>query len=389
MDGSVVEELRDYLSDVMPVPKLNPVFVPVEREPGTVHIRAGPHTAISTSFVSETTDSHLVYALEQIDGETQLETVIEEFNGLHEKEVLAMCKSLYDKSVLQNAGETGSDCHGSAGVVPHTAFDESRTPAGVCDSVAVIGDSVVTPVVNALAENNVPDIHIVPVGSNNILQDQADRDCVSVRDRDVMSRVLRDVDAGVIGSLCARPTVFHEVNTVAYETGTPVLTGHVEGFDGFIGPAILPAHSPCYACFESRMTANVDDSKGYKKYIAAGEQQLSVDSSLGTGKGMVQHPVHRAVSDVVGGYLTMEMCNMLMYGQAFTFGRAVHINGVTLAQTPHDILPEPKCDVCQEYTQTENGDVQVWRDAIFNTSTANEDSQPGMDSGNGAQEEGQ
>lgn len=352
MTDRVAVQLKEFLSETVPYPALNPVFVPVEVTPGVVHIRAGPHAGPAATFHSEAEDSHLLYAIERADGATPLDTILREFSGQKRKEVLGVYKSLYEKRILENGN--GSESHRGRKYTTISPYSGSENGPCISDStVGIVGTTGLSTVLTLLVQAGVSEFIVYSPVTDYRPDSTMDIDADVIHENSIGAVVTRS-DACLSLTHGTGMRLPEQVNRVAHETETPWITGHVSGFDGFIGPMVFPTETPCYQCFTTRLTANVENARGYQN-IRTTPQSASDSHSI------THHAMQSALVQIIAGYTCLDFLYLLQFGQGFTAGRSIHINGFSLGQRVNDILRDPRCNVCQSSWKQDRSSISDWR----------------------------
>lgn len=132
--------------------------------------------------------------------------------------------------------------------------------------------------------------------------------------------------------------LLRKVSGFAQRQGVRSLYGHVDGFEAWIGPAVVPGETACWNCFRLRRLANAD-------FPAAAHE---LDASLG---GTPAEPRSRAwlapMAPLAGHLLALEALQLLAgYTQSRLPGRVRIHNLVTGESTLHGLVRMPWCEMC-------------------------------------------
>ncbi|MFB6194071.1 MAG: TOMM precursor leader peptide-binding protein [Halobaculum sp.] len=349
--------MRDAYERVVervPVPAFNPSFVPVETSDGEIQIRAGPHAGAVVRITDADGSDELRPLLDRIDGTHSVDDLLETVPSADEPEVIALLEHLADRNVIHDASGVDPPQLREYGLVtPYTDDPDPFTDARlVLVGIGRVGH-------HALAElrghgydrlsvfdplDSLSDRHNPTTDRNHSTTDSHDSESathtnVEWIDESAVETRIEAADAVCYASDAPAPSVIERVNRITHRTGTPYVIGQTQGYDGFVGPTVLPGHTSCYACFETRLRANVDDRPGYDAYRTAADS--------GDGFSPFAH--------VVVGYATLDLCHLLAHGQAFTAGRVLHVDGRTLTTRVDDVLRRPRCPVCGPDRGVETG----------------------------------
>lgn len=327
MNNQKVERLKERLA----VPAFNPAFVPVTISENTVHIRAGPHTGSVITITDEEGSNSLKSLVELIDGETPIEDILSEFDEDDQLQVLRLFEHLLDESVMFDASTTERPRTREYYTVKPQFEDSQRTRLEETDllilSVGPMGEYVAEDV----AELGVGSIRFCnPFDDDDGSVENVD--AVTVVSASEIESCIKDCDAVVYLADRALPELTSRVNQITHETDTPWMVGQIQGFDGFVGPMIFPGNTACYNCFVERTLSNVEDPDMYR----AGRNHANSSASAPLP------PFAR----LVAGYVTLDLLHLLAFGQGFTAGRIIHVNGIDLSVEVDDVLKLPRCRVC-------------------------------------------
>ncbi|WP_106973434.1 MULTISPECIES: TOMM precursor leader peptide-binding protein [Streptomyces] len=126
-------------------------------------------------------------------------------------------------------------------------------------------------------------------------------------------------------------------NRIALELGVPWTHAAIDGPFLFVGPTIVPESSPCYECFETRVTMNLRESASYLKYKTALAEGQVVPGTP---------PMLAALRTTLAGHTALEAVNFLKTGSTFTIGKTLGIYLPTMEIAHHEFLRLPGCRAC-------------------------------------------
>jgi len=323
---------RTHYHDLPDYPKINPSFAGVALSPDEIHFRAGPWSGPVFAMEDDDEDGLLEHLLQLLDGTNPLQDILDEF-GPAASEVEQTLRSLHDRGIVVE----GRDAEVPEGIPGYLAANDRPVRDNVdhLKRTRVVVVTVGRPgeyVVEDLAAMGVGEIAIHPIDGRSLPQSLASRGNVQEGSGTPSASSAEDADLVVYAADRPKPELRRDINKLSHETGTPWIAGQVLGFDGIIGPMVVPGESSCYRCFERRSEANMPDADAY-------------------------HTVSRAVTDgtpeplpaygrIVAGCLSIDALNYLTGGFRITIGRIVAYDFVDLSVEANDVLRLPRCPVC-------------------------------------------
>lgn len=126
-------------------------------------------------------------------------------------------------------------------------------------------------------------------------------------------------------------------NRVALELGVPWTHAAIDGPFLFAGPTIVPGSSPCYECFETRVTMNLRESASYLKYKNALAEGVVLPG---------EPPMLSALRTTLAGHTALEAVNFINTGSTFTIGKTLGVYLPTMEIAHHEFLRLPGCRAC-------------------------------------------
>jgi bacteriocin biosynthesis cyclodehydratase domain-containing protein len=142
-----------------------------------------------------------------------------------------------------------------------------------------------------------------------------------------------------------RPHVAVMLNRLAMHHGFSWLHAVIDGPALIIGPLTVPSRSPCFECFEVRVSMNLRESASYLRYkqaLAQGREQ---------GVRLELDPVLDAM---LGSLMSFEALNFLLTGTTFTVGKALSLYLPTMEFTFNEVLRMPGCPGCGPETYAQD-----------------------------------
>ncbi len=116
------------------------------------------------------------------------------------------------------------------------------------------------------------------------------------------------------------------------------LHGHLDGFESWVGPVVVPGQTACWNCFRLRRL-------GAAEYVQAAHE---IDASLSASPGESRARSYLApMAGIAGHSMAMEAIKLLtQYTDAVIPGRLLIQNLVSGENAWHKVLRMPWCDVC-------------------------------------------
>lgn len=141
----------------------------------------------------------------------------------------------------------------------------------------------------------------------------------------------------VLAESVINPVRFQAFNKIALELGVPWMHAALDGPFVFVGPTFVPRSSPCYECFETRVTMNLRESASYQRYKDA----------LAGGKVVAgAPPVLAALRGVLASHTALEAINYVSARSTFTIGKVLGIYLPTMEIAYDEVLRLPGCRSC-------------------------------------------
>lgn len=322
-------------------PKINPSFVPVEVTPNKVHFRAGPWSGPVFTLEDEDGSGQLSALVERLDGTETTAEILSEAAPSSRDSIRSVIRSLQERRIVYDAAETGEASRRRAAKTRR--FSDADFETFDDASVLVVGPREMTalPVSDVLRTNIDAVLTMTPRADG--MGASFDDDRVEQVPRGQLDESLADVDFAMVFADRPNPGLLEVVNRTAYDHGTPWIVAQACGYDGIVGPLIVPGESSCYECFRRRREANLPEADEYGAFEEAADRR---QESPG--------PDVRAFERVVAGLGTVDALNYLTYGFGFTAGRIVHYDFATFSMEVNDVLPMPRCPVCGTGTRVDS-----------------------------------
>lgn len=338
--NDVVEELAEDIE----YPAFHPSIIPVQVDENTLHIRGGPWSGPIFTIQDLEREDTITRLADLVDGETHVSEILEEYEDEEQREEIAdAIRQLQRSKAIYDIGEHTDPMY------PHMAIrgrfrGRDRDRIASKSVLMVTTDDVGVQIAEDLFEMGVTDIGFIqPTGEPMNLSKLQQWDGFEELESEELEAAIEASDFVVYTTSQPYPELEDRINRTTFETKTPWLPAHIQGFDGTIGPAIYPGETACYKCFKERTLASVRSREGFQNY----KDTYAEDDHLST----VALP---AFSRTVAGLASLDLLNLLAFGMGYTVGKVVNINSIDLTMDTERVLKLPRCDVCG---QAESPDV--------------------------------
>lgn len=303
-------------------PELDPSFVPVIPDPDTVHVRAGPWTGSVTTLRDEDGDGVLGPLVEALDGTASVDDLAERL-GVPPAVVSAVVDELERKGFVYDARDRET---GVTGRVSDAELDrlDDRTV------VVVATSGFARPAVGDLLSTGVGSVEVLPVDG----REWVPADAATVEPASLAAR-LDAADVGLFLGDDPVPGLVTELNEQALAAETPVMYASAVGYDGVVGPFVVPGKTACYECYRRRAEQNVAAPERYRQF-----EQAVADGDRSPG------PQLDAFGAIVAGFAVLDVCRFLTDGTGHSHGRVTHLGFDVLSMEVNDVLRAPRCDAC-------------------------------------------
>lgn len=312
--------------------RVNPSFVPVVVDENEIHFRAGTWNKNGYRIRDDSETGVLKSLVDAFREGGRVETVLAEFDGEARDGVRAVVEQLHDRNVLV-------ECDDSDDSPPdrYTGYLSLKDQHGAerdlsSTSVTVVGSGRLAEMVTAdLAELNVEAITVV---DPSVTADVETDDRVTYRGTGVeaASGAFESADLVVATTTKPRRDRLRTVNRLALDAGTACLFARIHGFDGMVGPTVLPGETACFECLGRRIETSAPNPDTLPAYF---EQAADGDDGVPT-----------AFARVLAGHVTTEAMHQLTNRVGFTVGRMLSIDFYDFEIDTDDVLKLPRCPAC-------------------------------------------
>jgi adenylyltransferase/sulfurtransferase len=147
--------------------------------------------------------------------------------------------------------------------------------------------------------------------------------------------VVCSVDAGL-------SSLLYQLNRVCHANRIPWTSAAVSGFEGILGPTVLPGQTPCYLCYRMRAVAcaeSPEDEFAFQRFL---DQRKQDDS--GERENLV------FTCGTMGHLLGLEAMKCLTgAAEPAVAAGILAVDFLTMTTTKHTVLQKPWCPVCFDH----------------------------------------
>lgn len=155
----------------------------------------------------------------------------------------------------------------------------------------------------------------------------------SATDEDALRDLMETVDFVVVAAESLLSGLFHRVDDLAMDTGTPWISAFVDGSEACIGPIYVPGETCCYNEFEIQCEAALSISQAdYHIY----KEELN---KHGFRSRHLMLPAHLSTT---AGFVASAITSFLGYQRSYLVGRALRVNFEALRVDYEEVLRLPR-----------------------------------------------
>lgn len=324
--ASVIEDLAARVEN----PVVAPPFVPVLIDDDEIQFRIGPGSSPVLTLADNDGSGKLESLLRRLTAGDHVEDLLLAFEEDDRPEIARVLHALLDEDVLRDRTELADRSSVDGYVSVHPLLDADSIEPHLSDRVLLIsvGDT------GRLLASDLRDAGLENLALWEPLEtdpgacgDAVER--VEADDRSGRDEIDR-ADCALLVTDRPTPELDRTVNETAYETGTSWISGRIRGFQGYVGPTIVPGKTACYECFRTRYLANTDERASYRAF----------ERSEGTLETLA--PFAR----VVAGYLALDLLQLLVNGTGLTAGNVLRFDFFEMSVESNTVLKLPRCQTC-------------------------------------------
>ncbi|MDN5868802.1 MAG: TOMM precursor leader peptide-binding protein, partial [Candidatus Nitrosocosmicus sp.] len=158
------------------------------------------------------------------------------------------------------------------------------------------------------------------------------------KDLNNVNKLMSSSQLTIVSTDYPLPTVWSNVNKLSLENNFVWTITTIDGSDGQIGPTFIPFETACYRCFELRINKNIVNHPYNTKL-----KQIMLNGSRSIQQNYLGRP---EMIDIVSGFLTMDIPNILTTRTGYTIGNLILIDYRIPEFETHSLLKFPRCPEC-------------------------------------------
>jgi len=302
---------------------------PVILDQNEVQFRAGPWSGPTFSIEDEDEDNILADLVQSLDGSRTVDRLLEEF-AAHEGAVTGLLTELYEQNIVVEAGSVEREQVGwnvFRSQMNDQTFDEQASQA----EVLVLSD-------RGVGKHVLNDLQNAGIGRIGVSSLNREETTATTNEAVEQYQDPYDGLAAFDNAVCVAgdgaTSELQAINERAHANDTSVVFGCVVGYDGVIGPTVVPGQTACYDCFEQRTKERISADDTYEQF----KNQLATRRS---------ESVASAFARVVSGYITLEAIHLLIDESPLLFDKIVTVDFTDFTFEPNAVLKVPNCETCK------------------------------------------
>lgn len=311
-------------------PTIAPAITPIVLDQNRAHFRAGPWSGPNFTVTDDDEDEILADLVRSLDGTRSVDDIVAAFDE-HREAIVGLLAQLHERNVVVEAvdarpAQTGVDLH--RGPLSRGEFQERLAAS----ETAVITDGRIGEyVASNLSEAGVGSIDVVSPSDGNAPDVSALEGVTLATDS---SDVVRSVETAVVCSTTCDYATLLGLNEVACESDTTVVYGQVLGYDGIVGPTVVPGQTACFECFDEHTRKGIQEDE---------ELYAEFKNAVATRRSQSVAP---AFAQIVAGYVTLEAIRVLVGEGPILANKIACVDFLDFAFEPNTVLRVPNCDTC-------------------------------------------
>lgn len=320
-------------------PTVSAVVTPVVLGPDEVHFRAGPWTGPRLTITDEDGDGILADLIRSLDGTRSVDDLLAAFEG-HEAAVLGLLRKLHEKNVVVPARDRAEDQVGLDVVRERLSPGEFRDRVGASEAAVIADGATGATVAGNLLDAGVGGLEVVAVGDADEIDVRADD---RLRRSDDPAAAIERADVAVACSDAGDTPTLLGLNERALDRDGTVVFAQVAGYDGVVGPTVVPGETACYECFDERVVqSRADDGAKYEGFKDGVAHRRGAD-------------VASPFAQVVAGFATLEVLHLLADERPVLVDKVATVDFLNFAFEPNPVLKVPNCDACGAHSSASVG----------------------------------
>lgn len=314
-------------------PRLRPEYCVVAHGPGVVELRSGVWNPRSVTLTDPQEHSRLLEIVDRLDGTAGPEEIARSL-GIGADQV----EAVIDQLVSQGAASIGPTPGDGYMRLLGIGAPGNATETDVRRSVTVVGNGGLgTAVREALSDVTIATALQADLTAGLLRADPAPHHdgLESLR----WSEPYASLADGfvVVATEIVNPVLLQNVNRLALAHRFPWMQVALDGPFALVGPTFVPWRSPCYECFEQRLSLAVREHANYLSY-----KRALADGFVREGSPSLPRPIRGLLASLAA----LEVEGYLRADTSFTVGRVLAVYLPALEFSFNEFLRVPSCRVC-------------------------------------------
>lgn len=336
--------------------RIKPCFAVIAHTPDVIELRAGVWNHISYTIQDDTNSGALYKFIKALDGSLSLSDIAKSLE-MPRSEAEGIVDHLMQLNVLETDSSTAFDYYTD---IYTPAFKSKEKDAADAErtKIYVFSESMLADEIKGhlLEKTPLKNIEILDENSAfwNILNNQDtswEHNALLFEELLIHFEALKD--GFIVFALDhVNPVLTKKFNRIATALNLAWIHAAVDGPFIFIGPLFEPGKTPCYECFETRVSMNLREYGSYQKYKSAIVEHKIIQHS--------EFPMQAALNSLMISHLTMEVLNFCLTGCGFTKNKVLSIYLPTMEITFNEFLKVSTCTNCG--SQPHRDDSQLYFD---------------------------
>lgn len=322
--------------------RLKPNYNLIAHSPDIVELRAGVWNPTSITLFDRTASGKLFRTLELLDGTRSLAEICEEV-GITRDDIESVISYLEHHNAIQKGPESIFDYRLELLKATLSPLEDSGDRQL---GVQILGDPELSEKVADAIRDFVQE-PLLARSSDALIRSLVEEDFTLSEDPLVQLEKLDRYKHWQNYFIVAvfeqiNPIFFRNLNRLSLRHGFAWIHAALDGPFLFVGPTFIPRRSPCYECFEGRISLNIRESSSYLSYKKALTERKVKFGAFN---------VPRAIAGLLTSLTGFEALNYLSTGSAFTIRKVLALYLPTMEFGFHEFLRLPGCSACSAITE--------------------------------------
>lgn len=312
-------------------PAVAPPYLPLVNSSDEIQFRTGPWSGPAVVLTDEDADGCLGKLPGLLTGRFTLREVVDRFDPNHQPEIRTIIGQLEEEGVIHDATHGTTDrLEGYRSIYP-AGNDSERDPS---PTILVVGTGAIAPMVAAdVATQSSATVSLLDMGETESPSSPLPGSVDSVAGNASLRAEITDADFVVLTTDRPATDLGHRINEIAFDTGTPWISGRVWGVDAQVGPTVIPGRTACYECFDRRARGTMEDDTPF-------QPGTDGDAISASPTPLQSH------ARIVAGWVATDLFQLMETGAGVTLGGVIHFDLYRMTVEPNPVLKLPRCPTC-------------------------------------------